>query len=50
MTACSHQWIDSTVPPIQRAPMSPVIGTKPREMKVGVTYVCRNCNARLTPN
>jgi hypothetical protein len=49
MSACSHVWIDPTVPPIQRAPVSPIIGTGSRQMQVGTTYICLNCNASITP-
>ncbi len=50
MYPCSHVWIDPKAPPIQRTPVSSVIGTKPHEMHAGVSYVCRNCGATLTPN
>ncbi len=41
----SHVWIDPEDPPIQRAPYSPVIGPRRREMKPGKVYRCRECNA-----
>jgi len=44
---CSHVWIDPSEPMIQRAPYSPVIGPKRREMKRGTIYECQNCGARL---
>lgn len=44
---CSHVWIDPSEPMIQRAPYSPVIGLKRREMKRGTIYECQNCGARL---
>lgn len=40
---CSHIWINPQEAPIERAPYSPVIGDKRREMKVGVRYVCQRC-------
>ena len=45
---CSHLWMDPTEPPAERAPYSPVMGSKRREMKPGVTYVCSNCGRRIT--
>lgn len=45
--ACSHQWVDPTEPPIQRAPYSPAIGTLRREMKQSTRYVCNNCGESL---
>jgi hypothetical protein len=47
-TNCSHVYIDPSDPPIQRAPYSPVIGPRRREMKPGTTYVCQNCGQSLT--
>lgn len=44
---CLHSWIDPSDPPIARAPYSPVIGDKRREMKPGMTYRCNNCQAIL---
>lgn len=46
---CSHQWIDPTAPPLQRQPLSPIIGPGRHEMKWGHSYVCANCRATLTP-
>lgn len=46
-SACSHLWIDPRVPPIQRRPVSPVIGNGHREMQVGKEYRCINCGHRL---
>lgn len=43
-----HQWIDPLDPPIDRAPYSPVIGNKRREMKYGRTYRCLECPKTLT--
>jgi hypothetical protein len=45
---CSHQWINPSDPPMQRAPYSPVIGTKRHEMKPGTQYQCAVCRATLT--
>lgn len=46
----SHTWIDPSEPPIQRAPYSPVIGTRLHEMKEGTKYVCRQCGATCQPD
>jgi hypothetical protein len=40
-TSCSNVYIDSIDPPIQRAPYSPVIGPRRREMKPGTTHICQ---------
>lgn len=45
----SHCWIDPTDPPIERAPYSPVVGPGRRDMKIGTTYVCRECGDTVTP-
>lgn len=48
--ACSHRWIDPKDPPIQRAPYSPVMGPRRREMKPETRYTCANCGSfLLTP-
>jgi hypothetical protein len=49
MVACSHVWIDPNDPPIARSPYASVIGTGRRQMRIGTTYVCRNCSATITP-
>jgi hypothetical protein len=41
----AHCWIDPEEPPINRAPYSPVVGPRRREMKPGRRYVCRECTA-----
>jgi hypothetical protein len=41
----AHCWIDPTEAPIQRAPYSPVVGVRRREMKPGHVYQCRECPA-----
>lgn len=45
----SHVWIDPTEPPIDRAPFSPVIGPRRREMKLEGVYVCSVCKQRISP-
>lgn len=45
----AHVWIDPTDPPIARAPYSPVIGDRRREMKRDRTYVCQLCGATVQP-
>lgn len=40
----THYWYDPKEPPIARAPYSPVIGWRSREMKPGRTYECRECH------
>jgi hypothetical protein len=47
MNACSHQWIDPSEPPINRAPYSPAIGPGRREMKPGAKYRCQRCGEIL---
>jgi hypothetical protein len=47
MDTCSHEWIDPTEAPIDRAPYSPVIGPGRREMKRGKTYRCQRCGETL---
>ena len=47
MAICSHAWIDPEEPPIERAPYSPVVGPRRREMKAGRRYVCGNCGQEL---
>lgn len=42
-TLCSHTFIDPDEAPINQAPYSPILGPGRREMKAGVTYVCREC-------
>jgi hypothetical protein len=44
---CSHAWIDPDEASIARAPYSPVIGPRRREMKEGRTYRCQNCGTPL---
>jgi hypothetical protein len=44
---CSHVWIDPCDAPIARAPYSPVIGSRRREMKAGEEYRCQNCDATM---
>jgi hypothetical protein len=40
-SSCSHVWIDPDEAPIARAPYSPVIGPRRREMKDGHAYRCQ---------
>jgi hypothetical protein len=49
MSACSHQWVNPSDAPIERALYSPVIGPLRREMKPGTTYQCQRCDDTLTP-
>jgi len=50
MRMCSHAWVDPNDPPMARAPYSPMIGPRRREMKPGTVYRCLNCDAvLLTP-
>jgi len=44
----SHVWFDPGVPPIQRRPVSPMIGDGPRMMRPGHTYRCYQCGTELT--
>lgn len=44
---CSHVWIDPADPPMARAPYSPVIGPRRREMKPGTLYRCQRCELIL---
>jgi hypothetical protein len=41
----AHVWVDPDDPLIERAPYSPVIGPRRREMKPGKMYHCRECTA-----
>jgi hypothetical protein len=45
--ACSHVGIDIDESPIRRAPISPVIGPGPREMKLDKLYRCQKCAATV---
>ena len=47
-TPHSHVWIDPDEPAIERAPYSPVIGPRRREMKPGRTYHCARCGSTVT--
>jgi len=43
-----HTWIDPDLPPIQRAPVSTIMGEQRRQMHPGHTYRCRDCGFELT--